>query len=206
MGALYLRAGTHILGHSRAARERPAAGTEDVAGAIGMAVAFGLAVAERDATAGRLRRGRDRLLAALTAVEGAELTGHPKDRLPGLVSVIVRDVEGASVVVKLDLEGVAASVGSACTTGSAEPSHVLAAMGYPEEEARGALRFSLGRATLDAEVDEAVAVVPRIVAEARAAAILLAAERASPGSLPSKPPAGTDTGSAIAGRGSAVAG
>jgi cysteine desulfurase len=110
-------------------------------------------------------------------MSGVELTGHPRDRLPGLVSIVVRDVEGASVVVKLDLEGVAASVGSACTTGSAEPSHVLTAMGYPEDEARGALRFSLGRTTADAEIDAVLDVVPRIVAGARAAAASIAAER-----------------------------
>jgi cysteine desulfurase len=183
-GALYVRAGTHILGQQQGGTQERyrRAGTEDVAGAIGMAAAFDLAVAEREATARRLRRGRDRLLAALAAVEGVEATGHPRDRLPGLASVIARDVEGASAVVKLDLEGVAASVGSACTTGSAEPSHVLTAMGYPEEEARGALRFSLGRATRDAEIDEAIEVVPRIVAGVRAAALLLSAERASAGS------------------------
>jgi cysteine desulfurase len=200
-GALYVRAGTHILGQQQGGTQERfrRAGTEDVAGAIGMAVAFDLAVAERDATARRLRRGRDRLLAALAAVEGVEPTGHPRDRLPGLASVIARDVEGASVVVKLDLEGVAASVGSACTTGSAEPSHVLTAMGYPEEEARGALRFSLGRATLDAEIDEAVDVVPRIVAEVRAAVLLLSAERASAGSALSALSAGGEMGSAAAG-------
>jgi cysteine desulfurase len=200
-GALYVRAGTHILGQQQGGTQERfrRAGTEDVAGAIGMAVAFDLAVAERDATARRLRRGRDRLLAALAAVEGVEPTGHPRDRLPGLASVIARDVEGASVVVKLDLEGVAASVGSACTTGSAEPSHVLTAMGYPEEEARGALRFSLGRATRDAEIDDAVDVVPRIVAEVRAAALLLSAERASAGSTMSVLSAAAEIGSAAAG-------
>ena len=181
VGALYVRAGTHILGqqHGGTQERHRRAGTEDVAGAVGMGVAVELAVAEREATARRLRRARDRLISALTAMEGVELTGHPRDRLPGLVSIIVRDVEGASVVVKLDLEGVAASVGSACTTGSAEPSHVLTAMGYPEEEARGSLRFSMGRSTTDADVDEALSVVPRLVAEARAAAVALAAERAS---------------------------
>ncbi|HSO30171.1 MAG TPA: cysteine desulfurase family protein [Candidatus Sulfomarinibacteraceae bacterium] len=178
-GALYLKAGTHLLGqlHGGTQERYRRAGTENVTGAVGMAVAFGLAVAERDATVRRLRRGRDRLVAALTGVEGIELTGHPKNRLPGLASVVVREVEGASVVVKLDLEGVAASVGSACTTGSAEPSHVLAAMGYPEEEARGSLRFSFGRATTDVEIDEALAVVPRVVRAARAAAAVIAADR-----------------------------
>ncbi len=195
-GALYVRAGTHILSQQQGGTQERyrRAGTEDVAGAVGMAVAFDLAVVEREATSRRLRRARERLIGALTALEGVERTGHPKDRLPGLCSVIVRDVEGASVVVKLDLAGVAASVGSACTTGSAEPSHVLTAMGYPEEEARGALRFSLGRATTDAEIDAVVEVVPRVVQAARAAATLLAAEReGAPESV------GAETGSAVAG-------
>ncbi|MBI3745889.1 MAG: cysteine desulfurase, partial [Chloroflexi bacterium] len=132
-GALFLRAGTHILSQQQGGSQERfrRAGTEDVAATVGMGVAFELAVAEREATAKRLRRGRERLVRALTAIGGVELTGHPSDRLPGLVSIVIRDVEGASVVVKLDLEGVAASVGSACTTGSAEPSHVLRAMGYP---------------------------------------------------------------------------
>jgi cysteine desulfurase len=90
--------------------------------------------------------------------------------------VVVGDAEGASIVVKLDLGGIAASVGSACTTGSTEPSHVLTAMGYPEEEARGSLRISLGRTTTDEEIDEAVMVVPRVVTNARAAAAVLAAD------------------------------
>jgi len=180
-GALYVRAGTHILGQQQGGTQERyrRAGTEDVAAALGMAVALELAVAERDATARRLRKARDRLTAALVALDGVESTGHPKDRLPGLVSVIVRDVDGASIVVKLDLEGVAASVGSACTTGSAEPSHVLTAMGYPEDEARGALRFSLGRTTTDEEVDQVVELVPRVVKAACDAAAALAAERAA---------------------------
>ena len=180
-GALYVRAGTHILSQQQGGTQERyrRAGTEDVAGGVGMAAAFDLAVSERDAMTRRLRRGRDRLIAALTGVEGIELTGHPKNRLPGLASVVIRDVEGASVIVKLDLEGVAASVGSACTTGSAEPSHVLAAMGYPEEEARGSLRISFGRATTDIEIDLALDVVPRVVRATRAAAAVLAAERGS---------------------------
>ena len=84
--------------------------------------------------------------------------------------------DGASIVVKLDLQGVAGSVGSACTTGSTEPSHVLSAMGYPDEEARGSLRLSLGRSTTEAEIDEAVEIVPRVLAESRAAAAVLAAD------------------------------
>ncbi|MCI0585037.1 MAG: aminotransferase class V-fold PLP-dependent enzyme, partial [Chloroflexi bacterium] len=198
VGALYVKAGTHILGqqHGGTQERHRRAGTEDVAGAVGMGVAVQLAVAERDATARRLRRARDRLASALTGMTGVELTGHPRDRLPGLVSIVVRDVEGASLVVKLDLEGVAASVGSACTTGSAEPSHVLTAMGYPEDEARGALRFSLGRTTTDADVDDALERVPRIVAAARTAAVMLAAQRLALGPATA---AASDAGSVVVG-------
>jgi len=168
-GALYLRAGTHILSQQQGGTQERfrRAGTEDVAGAVGMGVALELAVAEREPLGRRLRRARGRLLAALTAIEGVEATGHPVERLPGLLSLVVRDVEGASVVVKLDLEDVAASVGSACTTGSSEPSHVLTAMGYPDEEARGSLRLSLGRTTSEADVVAALEIVPRVVAAAR---------------------------------------
>jgi len=178
-GALFLRAGTHILSQQQGGSQERfrRAGTEDVAATVGMGVAFELAVAERDATAKRLRRGRERLVRALTAIGGVEQTGHPSDRLPGLVSIVIRDVDGASVVVKLDLEGVAASVGSACTTGSAEPSHVLRAMGYPEEEARGSLRLSLGRSTTETEIGNAVEIVPLIVDAARSGARKLDLER-----------------------------
>jgi cysteine desulfurase len=178
IGALYLRKGTHILAQQQGGTQERyrRAGTEDVAAAVGMGVAFELAVAERDTTVRRVRKLRDRLRAALLAEDGVELTGHPRDRLPNLLSVVVADAEGASIVVKLDLAGIAASVGSACTTGSTEPSHVLTAMGYPEEEARGSLRLSLGRATTEDEIDSAVDAVPRIVADGRAAAAVLAAD------------------------------
>jgi cysteine desulfurase len=123
-----------------------------------------------------VKRLRDRLKAAVLAEDGVELTGHPRERLPNLLSVVVGDADGASMVVKLDLEGLAASVGSACTTGSTEPSHVLTALGYPEDEARGSLRLSLGRATTDAEIDLAVEIVPRVIADSRSAAAVLAAD------------------------------
>ena len=168
-GALFLRAGTHLLSQQQGGSQERfrRAGTEDVASAVGMGVALSLAVEERETVANRLAAARDRLVAALTEIDGVELTGHPTDRLPGLVSILARDVEGASVVLKLDLEDVAASVGSACTTGSAEPSHVLRALGYPDEEARGSLRLSLGRDTKDADVDAALEIVPRTLLAAR---------------------------------------
>ena len=96
-----------------------------------------------------------------------ELTGHPTDRLPGLLSIIARGTDGSAVSVSLDLEGIAASGGSACPTGSTEVSLVLSAMGYPDDEARGALRLSLGRTTTDDEVETACAVVPRVIASMR---------------------------------------
>ena len=168
-GALFLRAGTHLLSQQQGGSQERfrRAGTEDVAAAVGMGVALGLAVEERDAVAERLAMARDLLITALTSIDGVELTGHPTDRLPGLISILARDVSGASVVLKLDLEDVAASVGSACTTGSAEPSHVLRALGYPDEEARGSLRLSLGRDTTDADVAAALEIVPRTVLAAR---------------------------------------
>jgi cysteine desulfurase len=178
VGALYLRKGTHILSQAQGGTQERyrRAGTEDVAGAVGMGVAIELAVAEREATVKRVKRFRDRLKAALLEVDGVELTGHPRERLPNLLSVVVGEADGAAIVVKLDLEGIAGSVGSACTTGSTEPSHVLTAMGYPEEEARGSLRLSLGRSTTEAEIDVALDLVPRVLAEAREASGVLAAD------------------------------
>ena len=178
VGALYLKKGTHILAQLQGGNQERfrRAGTEDVAGAVGMGAAFELTVAERELTVKRIRKLRDRLRAAALAVDGVELTGHPRERLPNLLSVVVADADGASIVVKLDLQGIAGSVGSACTTGSTEPSHVLTAMGYPEDEARGSLRLSLGRATTEAEIDAAVEVLPRILADSRAGAAVLAAD------------------------------
>jgi cysteine desulfurase len=178
VGVLYVRHGTHLLAQQQGGTQERhrRAGTEDVAGAVGLATAYELSCIERPATVARLQGQRERLTTALVAVPGVEPTGHPRDRLPGLLSVIARDTDGASVAMSLDLEGIAASVGSACTTGSTEVSHVLTAMGYPEEEARGALRLSLGRTTTDAEIDTAVEVVPRVVASMRLGTVAVAAD------------------------------
>jgi cysteine desulfurase len=96
-----------------------------------------------------------------------ELTGHASDRLPNSLSVVVPDVAGDDVVIGLDLEGIACSTGSACTSGSSEPSHVLSAMGYPPSEARGSLRFSLGRTTTDDDIDAVRYALPPIVERLR---------------------------------------
>jgi cysteine desulfurase len=166
IGALYVRHGTHILAqqHGGEQERHRRAGTENVAGAVGLATAYELCVAERPATVKRLRSGRERLGKAVLAIPGTELTGHPSVRLPGLLSIIARGTDGSSVALSLDLEGIAVSVGSACTTGSTEVSHVLSAMGYPDDEARGALRVSMGRTTTDDEIATAADVVPRVIA------------------------------------------
>jgi len=171
-GALWIRKGTHILAqqHGGSQERHRRAGTENVAGAVGMAAAFELVAAERPATAEHVRALRDRLAAALLPVDGVELTGHPTERLPHILSVVARGIDGGSVVLALDLEGIAASTGSACSSGSSEVSHVLTAMGYPADEARGALRISLGRTTTEAEVDEACRVVPDVLRHLVAAA------------------------------------
>ena len=177
-GALFVRHGTHILAQQQGGEQERhrRAGTENVAGAVGLATAYELSCTERSETVGRLRRQRDRLSKAILATPGTEITGHPKQRLPGLLSIIARDTDGVSVSMSLDLEGIACSVGSACTTGSTEVSHVLTAMGYPEEEARGALRLSLGRTTTDEEIETASEVVPRVLASMRLGTAAVAAD------------------------------
>ena len=164
-GALWIRRGTTLLPqvHGGSQERYRRAGTENVAGAVGMAAAFELASAERQpgVPAGTARR--DRLREALLDVDGVELTGHPVERLPNSLSVIVPDVAGDDIVIGLDLQGIASSTGSACTSGSTEPSHVLSAMGYPPAEARGSLRLSPGRTTTAADVDVLIAALPPII-------------------------------------------
>ena len=184
-GALFVRHGTHVLAqqHGGTQERHRRAGTENVAGAVGLAAAYELSCGERAVTVARLRRQRDPLQAAILDLPGTELTGHPTDRLPGLLSIIARGTEGASVAVSLDLEGIATSVGSACTTGSTEVSHVLTAMGYPDDEARGALRLSLGRTTTDEELATATEVVPRVIASMQVGSITVAADPLGKGAM-----------------------
>jgi cysteine desulfurase len=175
VGALWIRRSKAILPqtHGGSQERYRRAGTENVAGSVGMAAAFELAAAERPATTKELRERRDRLADAVLAVDGVERTGHGTDRLPGLLSVIVPDLGGDDIVIALDLEGIACSTGSACTTGSVEPSHVLTAMGYPADEARGSLRLSLGRSNSDEDVDIASRLIPAAILRLREGQALL---------------------------------
>jgi cysteine desulfurase len=165
VGALWIRRSTAILPqvHGGSQERYRRAGTENVAGAAGMAAAFELAQAERTTTAPAVSERRDRLRGAVLEIGDVELTGHATDRLPNSLSVVVRDVAGDDIVIGLDLEGVACATGSACTSGSTEPSHVLSAMGYPPAEALGSLRLSLGRITTDEDIDTACQIVPAII-------------------------------------------
>ncbi|MGH2356550.1 MAG: cysteine desulfurase family protein [Candidatus Limnocylindria bacterium] len=172
VGALYIRQGTAILpqqqGGSQERQRR--AGTENVAGIVGFATALGLVhndAAAREAENTRQAALRDRLIAGLTGLEGVELTGHPTERLPNSASVVVEGVEGGDLVAALDLEGVEVSTGSACTSGSTEPSHVLLAMGLTPRLAHGSLRVTVGRGTTTADVDRALDVVETCVRRLR---------------------------------------
>jgi cysteine desulfurase len=178
VGVLWMKHGTHILAQQQGGTQERhrRAGTENVAGAVGFATAYDLACEERPETNRRLKKQRERLAAAVLAVEGTEITGHPARRLPGILSLIARDTDGSSVALALDLEGICCSVGSACTTGSTEVSHVLSAMGYPEDEARGALRLSLGRTTTDDEIEAACEIVRRVIASMRVGSVAVAAD------------------------------
>ena len=181
VGALYVRHGTNILAQQQGgAQERyRRAGTENVAGAVGMGVALELAVAERAETVTRIRQLRESFAALLRSAGGVQETGHPIERLPGLASFVAAGQDGSAVTMALDLAGLACSTGSACVSGSNEVSHVLRAMGYPEEEARGALRFSLGRATTAAEITEAAELVVRTLANQAEAAARLKDQKAA---------------------------
>ncbi len=160
VGALFVRHGTALLPQIQGgAQERQRrAGTENVAGIVGFGQALELAQGDpsaRDAENARLAGLRDRLLAGMRELEGVEPTGHPSERLPHSASWLIDGVEGGDLVAALDLEGVEASTGSACTSGSAEPSHVLLAMGIEAERAHGALRLTAGRGITLADVERA---------------------------------------------------
>lgn len=170
VGVLYARAGTPLLptqtGGSHERNRR--AGTENIPYVVGFASALKIAQSEREQTNARLVAMREKLVEGiLERVPGSEITGDPKNRLPGHASFVIPDAIGDEMVLGLDLAGIAASTGSACTAGSLEPSHVLAAMGYAPELARGALRLTLGRENTIEDVEYAVNAVADVVGKLR---------------------------------------
>ena len=172
VGVLYARQGTLLLpqqtggGHEGNRR----AGTENIPYIVGLATALRLAQQERASEAARLSALRDRLVSGIRAtIPDAQLTGHPERRLPGHASLVIPGVEAGGLLMHLDMAGVCAASGSACTTGMPEPSHVLLAMGVEHALALGALRLTLGRSTTQADVDYVVEILPGIVEKLRTA-------------------------------------
>jgi cysteine desulfurase len=181
VGALYIRSRTPFrpqqLGGSQEKNRR--AGTENVAGIVGLATAMRLAYEEFDARTTRIRSLRDRLMTELPKrIPGTHVTGpaDPDRRLPNNFSCCFEHVEGEAVLVQMDLMGIAASSGSACTSGSLDPSHVLKAMGVSSELARGSLRLTVGKDTTREQIEHVIEVLPGIVAKLRELSPL-AAER-----------------------------
>jgi len=172
IGILYLRDGVPFIstatggGHERDRR----AGTVNVAGAVGAAEALKRAASRRAEETARLTALRDRLIAGVLAqVPEVVLTGHPTERLAHLASFAFKGVDGEVLQMALDVEGIAVSTGSACTSGSPEPSEVLLAIGLAREWALGGLRFSLGESTTEADIARVIEVLPTCVVRARAA-------------------------------------
>ncbi len=172
-GALYVRHGTPLQGQILGGGQERSirAGTENTAAVVGFARAMEIAAEQREADITHERALQERLIAELPRrIPMLAITGprDPSQRLPGNVSCAVGFVEGESILLALDLAGIAASSGSACTTGSVEPSHVLVAMGMPDELARGSLRFTFGRMNTDEDIDRLLEALPPIVQRLRA--------------------------------------
>lgn len=170
IGALYIRKGVRIkpilFGGAQEKTLRP--GTENTPGIVGLGKAAELAQAELTDKINRVQKLRDKLIAGITeCIPEAKLNGHPTLRMPGNVNFSFRYIEGESLLLNLGIKGIAASSGSACTSGSLDPSHVLLAMGITHEIAHGSLRLSLGRENTEEDVDYCLEVLPEIVARLR---------------------------------------
>jgi cysteine desulfurase len=171
IGAMYIRKGTRIqrFMHGGGQEHNKRAGTLNVAGIVGLGAAAKLALEHMNEDAARLRTLAAKLTEGLLdSIPDSRANGHPEERIPGLVHVCVEGAEGEAMLLYLDAENICVSSGSACTTGSLDPSHVLLAMGMSAEIAHGSIRLSLGRHTTEEEVDKVLEVFPPIVAKVRA--------------------------------------
>lgn len=169
VGILYTRQGIRILPQMQGGSQERGrrAGTENIAGIVGAATALQLAQAEMEQATPRITALRDRLIESVLTIPQSRLTGHPTQRLPNNASFCFEGVEGESILLSLDMLGIAASTGSACTSGSIDPSHVLIAMGLSPAWSHGGLRLTLGKNTTEAEVDAVAAALPTIVQKVR---------------------------------------
>ncbi|MBQ7519999.1 MAG: aminotransferase class V-fold PLP-dependent enzyme, partial [Clostridia bacterium] len=165
VGALYIRTGTKVdqFMHGGAQERGKRATTENIPGIVGLAEAITLATQDLEKKSARIAALRDQLIDGLTAIPYVRLNGHRTNRLPNNCNISIRFVEGEALLLRLDLAGIAASSGSACTSGSLDPSHVLLAIGLPHEIAHGSLRFSLSDTTTQEEVDYVLKTLPGIV-------------------------------------------
>lgn len=170
VGALFARKGTHFVpliqgGHQEKNRR---AGTENTAGIVGLGEALSLAVAEQKQEIVEVTRLRDMLHdGVIERINDVRLLGHPTMRLPGTCTLAFKYLEGESILLSLDMEGICASTGSACSSGTLEPSHVYLAMGCSHEEAQGAVRFSLGRFNTEQDVEYVLGKLPPIIKRLR---------------------------------------
>ena len=170
IGALYVRKGIKLKPfiHGGAQERGRRAGTENVPGIVGLGEAVRLSLNEMEEERERLVSLRDRLIEGiLTSIPHSRLNGHPPKRLPGNVNISFEFIEGESMLLLLDMKGICASSGSACTSGSLDPSHVLLAIGLPHEKAHGSLRLTLGHFNTDEDVDTVLRELPPIVQRLR---------------------------------------
>ena len=177
VGALYVRSGVRLenLIEGGAQERSRRAGTENLPAIVGMGKAIELITAEQQEENARLTAMRDRLIQGiLEKIPDSRLNGHPTRRLPGNVNVSIRFIEGESLLLSLDMVGIAGSSGSACTSGSLDPSHVLLAIGLPHEIAHGSLRLTLGRDNTEQDVDYVLEQLPKIVERLRSMSPLYA--------------------------------
>lgn len=171
VGALYCRKGirlpSYIMGGAQEKGRR--AGTENVAGIVGLGAAIQLATEQLEENGAKMTALRDRLMTGIQArISEVKLNGHPTNRLPNNVNFSFKYIEGESILLMLDMNGIAASSGSACTSGSLDPSHVLLALGLPHEIAHGSVRLTLGDETTEEDIDYTIDVLEKTVARLRA--------------------------------------
>ncbi|HET9224730.1 MAG TPA: cysteine desulfurase NifS [Roseiflexaceae bacterium] len=174
VGALYVRRGTPLLPliHGGGQERRRRAGTENVAEIVGIATALRLAEERRPDYVAHCSALRERLLEGIrTRIPDAYLNGHPAQRLPNNANVAFDGVEGESVLLLLDQHGIAASSGSACTSGALEASHVLLALGLPHDRAIGTVRFTIGQSTTEEQIDYVVDVLPALIEQLRSVSL-----------------------------------
>lgn len=169
VGALYVRKGTKLtpLIHGGHQERNRRAGTHNLPGIVGLGVACELAASDLAGTAQRLRRMRDRLEQGLLAIPESQINGHPTERLPNTLNISFNYIEGEAVLLFLDMQGIAASSGSACMSDSFGQSHVIEAMGVDPMMANSAIRFGLGYDNTDADVDQVLEILPAIVKKLR---------------------------------------